>query len=167
MNIVEEFIKMNNLGASTLCFLSSSKFSDLENYIGIKFTKSFRNLINSLACVCDRPDPESGLYIVCKSINSGKFSLFGMGDRNSCTIGFPMYELKDISEYKKSISMLREVGMSENLYPIFDEFEDGHSLICISSSGEVYNYIYELDEDEYGSLLANSLDEFVDKLILE
>lgn len=166
MNIVEEFIKRNSLGSSLLCFLSSSEFSEIENYIGVEFSRDFRKLINNLARVYNRPDPETGFYISCESINPGKFSPFGKGDRGSCNIGFPISELKNIKEYKEYTSILKSAGMNENLYPIFDEFEDSHSLICVSSNGKVYNYIYELDEDGYGSLLANSLDEFVNKLIL-
>lgn len=170
MDIVKEFIERNNLGMMLYTFLTNNDYEKLEEYIGIRFTDKFKRFVNNLAIVSEHDRYSSKSWsILCESIEPADVSLFGMEEnRSSCAIGFPILELKDMNKYKEYTSMLKvETEMNENLYPIFDEFEDGHSLICISSDGKVYNYVYELDDDGYGSLLANSMDEFVDKLILE
>ena len=168
MNIVKDYIEKNSLGSSLYCLLTKEEFEKIEEYIGIKLTKKFKSLINSLARVNIKYSDNIEFCITCNYINSSESSTIETGGRNICVINNPIPELENINEYKGYLSNLREnTGINENLYPIFDEFGDRNSLICISSDGKVYNYVYELDNKGSGILLANSLDEFVDKLYLK
>lgn len=171
MEIIEtEFSKVNNMIRYLRPLVNSSKFSDLEKFSGIKFDNRFKKLINNLFSILKHSegvDLENMKFITCKAIKPAKYSPFGMGNRSTCTIGYPIEELYDISKYKEYCeSLWEDAGMPNLLYPIFDEYDDGHSLICIGKEGKVYNYIHELDESELGSLLANSQEEFINKLYL-
>lgn len=165
MKIIKDYVEKNSLGVSPYSFLTKDRFEKLEDYIGIKLTRKFKSLINNLARVDIKYSDNIEFCITCNYINTPDLSIEG---RNICVINNPIPELENINEYKGYLSNLREnTGINENLYPIFDEFGDRNSLICISSDGKVYNYVYELDNKGSGILLANSLDEFVDKLYLK
>ena len=63
------------------------------------------------------------------------------------------------------ISLNGEKGFPSELFPVVltDSYGDGHNLICIDKFGRIVEFIPELDTEDV-SILANSQDEFVDKL---
>lgn len=168
-SIVERYINENKMTSTLGSTLSSDNLSDFEGYTGIFLSRKMKNLIYSLGCIVNNSsgvELEKMKFIQCDSIVPSEFSPFGKGDRSSCSIGYPTQKLKNIEEYKRYCDSLRGCGMNWNIFPIFDEHEDGHSLICIDKDERIHHYIPELDDNGCGSLLSNSQDEFVDKLYL-
>lgn len=175
-NLINDFVKENeysNYGTK----ITDSDLNKVEKVTGVRLSYKMRQLIIKLSGYdLNSSNSRDQVSITCKSLIPGTFELFGMMKRTTAIVGYPISELGNINDYKRYLDSLDDLegyssdgssGTARDLYPcpLFDSFDDGHILICIDYKGRVVEFIYEGDEDDC-SILANSQDEFVDKLYL-
>lgn len=158
--IVEELVRLGN-------FVIDEILSDtIVN--SCYLTEKMSNFMTDLISVKDYHGGLEKVFIACDSITPGTEKPFGIGKRDVIPIGEPLlglYNYDQLDEFVGEISLNGEKGLPSKLFPtvLTDSYGDGHHLICIDKFGRVVEFIPELDTEDV-SILANSQDEFVDKL---
>lgn len=174
-NLINEFVKVNEFSQCRRT-ISDSDLNKVEKLTRVRLSYKMRQLITKLSGYNLNSGNDEWVSIVCDSIRPGTFEPFGRMKRTSAVIGHPISELGNFTDYKRYLdsmddsgefSLDGESGSMHDLYPcpLFDSYDDSHFLICIDYKGRVVEFIYEGDDDDC-SILANSQDEFVDKLYL-
>lgn len=164
--IVLKFIHLNNLQIKDY-EISNDAFHELEEFIGVEFTNRIKDLMSDLVRIKidDQFDSRTHLITCNSKVPSNNLS-FGIGNRDTCTLGLPLFISIEYCKLRCKILWDMIPRTNNLIYPLFDEYGDGYSLICIDKNGRIWNYMPKIDND-FGSLLADDQDEFVNKLYIE